>query len=143
MPRATGSDAASPSWCSTTPPRAADCAGCSTAPPSRATRSAALQQALELAAAAEPLERKLRVEGQKTGRLSALDLPGQIEQARALGILTEREAQLLADYDRRVMQIINVDDFAPHELGMAAAMNICRAPIASNRRRQSTRTVAS
>jgi acyl-CoA dehydrogenase len=87
----------------------------------------ALQQALELAALAEPLERKLRIEGQKTGRLSALDLPGQIQQARALGILTDAEAQLLADYDRRVMQIIGVDDFAPHELGLVAARTFPRA----------------
>src|SRR5580700_8680434 len=87
----------------------------------------ALQQALELAAAAEPLEKKLRVEGQKTGRLSALDLPGQIEQARELGILSDAEAQLLADYDRRVMQIIDVDDFAPQELGQAAARTFPRA----------------
>ena len=77
---------------------------------------AALQQALELAATAEPLERKLRVEGQKAGRLTALDLPGQIAQARALGILTESEARLLSDYDERVMQLINVDDFEPQEL---------------------------
>lgn len=77
---------------------------------------AALQQALEMAEAAEPLEKKLRVEGQKTGRLTALDLSHQIEQARALGILSEQEANLLADYDRRVMQIINVDDFDPGEL---------------------------
>jgi acyl-CoA dehydrogenase len=87
----------------------------------------ALQQVLELAAVAEPLERRLRVEGQKTGRLTALDLPGQIEQARALGILSEAEAQLLADYDRRVMQIIDVDDFAPHELGQPAARTFPRA----------------
>jgi len=79
----------------------------------------ALQQALELAQAAEPLEKILRVEGVKTGRITALDLPGQIQQARALGILTEVQAQYLADYDRRVMDIINVDDFAPHELGSA------------------------
>jgi acyl-CoA dehydrogenase len=77
---------------------------------------AALQQALEMADAAEPIERKLRVEGQKTGRLTALDLAQQIEQARALGILSEDEANLLADYDRRVMQIVNVDDFDPREL---------------------------
>jgi acyl-CoA dehydrogenase len=77
---------------------------------------AALQQALQLAAAAEPLEKKLRVEGQKTGRLTALDLSQQIEQARSLGILSEEEANLLADYDRKVMQIINVDDFDPGEL---------------------------
>jgi hypothetical protein len=69
----------------------------------------------------------LRVEGQKTGRLTALDLPGQIQQARALGILSDTEAQLLADYDRRVMQIIDVDDFAPHELGLAAARTFPRA----------------
>jgi acyl-CoA dehydrogenase len=87
----------------------------------------ALQQVLELAALAEPLEKKLRVEGQKTGRLTALDLPGQIEQARALGILSEAEARLLADYDRRVMQIIDVDDFAPHELGLLAARTFPRA----------------
>jgi acyl-CoA dehydrogenase len=80
---------------------------------------AALQRALELADVAEPLERKLRVEGVKTGRISALDLPGQIEQGRALGLIDAREAQLLADYDRLVMDLINVDDFAPHELAQS------------------------
>ncbi len=79
----------------------------------------ALQQALDLAEQAEPLEKKLRVEGVKTGRVTALDLPSQIEQALALGIFTEQEAQQLADYDRRVMDIINVDDFAPQEIGLA------------------------
>jgi acyl-CoA dehydrogenase len=78
---------------------------------------AALQQTLELAAAAEPLERKLRIEGQKAGLLKALDLAHQIEEARVLGILSEAEADLLADYDRKVMQIVNVDDFESHELG--------------------------
>jgi acyl-CoA dehydrogenase len=81
----------------------------------------ALQQALELALLAEPVEKKLRVEGVKTGRVTALDLPGQIEQGRAAGILTAEEAAMLADYDRRVMHIINVDDFAPDELGTAGA----------------------
>jgi acyl-CoA dehydrogenase len=77
---------------------------------------AALQQALEMADAAEPLEKRLRVEGQKTGRLTALDLAAQIEEGRSLGILTDEEAQLLSEYDRKVMQIINVDDFDPREL---------------------------
>jgi len=80
---------------------------------------AALQTVLEKADVAEPLEKRLRVEGQKTGRVSALDLGGQIEEARALGILSEQEAQFLADYDRRVMAIIEVDDFAADELGLA------------------------
>lgn len=77
----------------------------------------ALQQALELAVRAEPLEKKLRVEGVKTGRVTALDLPTQIEQARAAGILDADDAAFLADYDRRVMDIVNVDDFASAELG--------------------------
>jgi acyl-CoA dehydrogenase len=78
---------------------------------------AALQQALKGAATAEPLERKLRIEGQKTGRVGALDLPGQISQGLESGILSEQEARLLADYDRRVMEIIDVDDFSADELG--------------------------
>jgi acyl-CoA dehydrogenase len=77
---------------------------------------ALLDAALRLAAQAEPLERKLRVEGVKTGRIQALDMPGQIAAGQALGILTAEQATLLLDYDRRIMQIINVDDFAPSEL---------------------------
>jgi acyl-CoA dehydrogenase len=77
---------------------------------------ALLGDALALAVKAEPLDRKLRVEGVKTGRIKALDMPGQIAEGRALNILTEDEAALLLDYDQRIMQIINVDDFAPSEL---------------------------
>jgi acyl-CoA dehydrogenase len=77
-----------------------------------------LQAALLLSAAAEPLEKRIRVDGVKTGRVTALDLPGQIAQASSLGIITESEAALLRDYDAKVQDIINVDDFAPHELGV-------------------------
>ena len=55
----------------------------------------------------------------KTGRITALDLPAQIDQALAIGLLTATEANLLRDYDRKVMDIVHVDDFAPEEL-MAA-----------------------
>ena len=79
-----------------------------------------LQQALILAATAEPLEKRIRVDGVKTGRVTALDLPHQIDQALALGIINPDEAQVLRDYDTRVMNIINVDDFAPQELGVGA-----------------------
>jgi acyl-CoA dehydrogenase len=75
-----------------------------------------LQEALTLSVAAEPLEKKLRVEGVKTGLITALDPPGQIEQGLQLGLLTPSEAQLLRDYDRKVMDIVNVDDFASEEL---------------------------
>ena len=79
--------------------------------------SGLLQEVLELSLVAEPLERKLRVEGVKTGKVTALDLPRQIDQAEAAGLLTSREATLLRDYDRKVMAIVDVDDFAPHEFG--------------------------
>jgi acyl-CoA dehydrogenase len=75
-----------------------------------------LQEALELSVLAEPLEKRLRVEGVKTGRVTALDLPGQIEQALAIGLLDAAEAQRLRDYDRKVMDIVNVDDFSSEEL---------------------------
>jgi acyl-CoA dehydrogenase len=79
-----------------------------------------LQEALVLAQTVEPLEKRIRVEGVKTGRVSALDFPSQIQQALAAGIITDAEAVTLREYDRKVMDILNVDDFAPHELGTQA-----------------------
>jgi acyl-CoA dehydrogenase len=75
-----------------------------------------LHEALQLAVHAEPLDRKLRVEGVKTGRIKALDVAGQVAAGQELGILTAAEAALLIDYDRKIMHLINVDDFAPAEL---------------------------
>ena len=79
-----------------------------------------LQEALELSETAEPIEKRIRVEGVKTGRVTALDSPGQIDQALAAGIITAAEAAMLRDYDQKVMELIHVDDFAPHELGAGA-----------------------
>jgi acyl-CoA dehydrogenase len=78
-----------------------------------------LQEALELAVAAEPLEKRLRVEGVKAGLVTALDLPGQIDQAEAAGLFNAGEATLLREYDRKVMHLVHVDDFTSEEL-MAA-----------------------
>jgi acyl-CoA dehydrogenase len=75
-----------------------------------------LQEVLLLAEGAELLEKRLREEGVKKGRVTALDLPGRISQALAAGLLSEAEAASLAEFDRKVMQIVRVDDFAPHEL---------------------------
>jgi acyl-CoA dehydrogenase len=75
-----------------------------------------LQEALRLAPACESIEKRIRVEGVKTGRVTALDPPGQIRQALVEGIISETEAAALQDYDAKVMEIVNVDDFAAHEL---------------------------
>ena len=76
-----------------------------------------LQEVLEMAEQAETLEKRLRVEGVKTGRVRALDLPGQIDEGERAGLLSSDEAAWLRNYDRKVMDLIHVDDFAPHELG--------------------------
>ena len=75
-----------------------------------------LQEALILSTMAESLEKRIRVDGIKTGRVTALDIAGQITQALHLGILTEAEAAVLRDYEAKVSNLIDVDDFAPHEL---------------------------
>jgi acyl-CoA dehydrogenase len=79
-----------------------------------------LHEALVMAQTAEPIEKRIRVEGVKTGKVTALDPPGQIAQARELGIISDTEAAALREYDRRVMEIISVDDFEPHELAAQA-----------------------
>jgi acyl-CoA dehydrogenase len=84
-----------------------------------------LQEALVLSTMAESLEKRIRVEGIKTGRVTALDLGGQITQAQQLGLLTEAEAAVLHDYDAKVSNLINVDDFAPQELAAGAGPAAC------------------
>ena len=48
---------------------------------SRRITSGSVQQALELAIATEPLEKKIRVEGDQDRLITALDLPGQVREA--------------------------------------------------------------
>jgi acyl-CoA dehydrogenase len=91
-----------------------------------------LHEAMVLAETAEPLEKRIRVEGVTTGRITALDLPGQIQQALAEGILSETEAATLREYDRRVMDIVHVDDFAPEELAAEQIEPEVRAQRVSN-----------
>jgi acyl-CoA dehydrogenase len=82
-----------------------------------------LQEALVLSTMAESLEKRIRVEGIKTGRVTALDITGQITQALHLGILSEAEAAVLRDYETKVSNLIDVDDFAPHELRADSGMD--------------------
>jgi acyl-CoA dehydrogenase len=77
-----------------------------------------LQEALLLAVELEPLEKRIRVEGVKAGKITALDAPGRIQQALAIGLISETEAAALREYDRKVMELIHVDDFEPHALGV-------------------------
>jgi acyl-CoA dehydrogenase len=88
-----------------------------------------LQQALSLSDAAEPLERRIRVEGIKTGRVTALNLPQQIEEALEIGLVTEAEANVLREYDQKVMELINVDDFDPRDLSPHPEQTAANMPL--------------
>ena len=79
-----------------------------------------LQEAMVMAQTAEPLEKRIRVDGVKTGKVTALDPPGQIGQALAAGIISDTEAAMLREYDRKVMELIAVDDFDSAELAAQA-----------------------
>jgi acyl-CoA dehydrogenase len=87
-----------------------------------------LEAALRLAPTCETIEKRIRVEGVKTGRVTALDVPGQIQQALAAEIISPAEAEALRAYDARIMEIIGVDDFAPHELGAEAQPHLGAVP---------------
>ena len=52
--------------------------------------------------------------------MTALEVSGQIAQALSAGIISDTEAAMLRDYDRKVMELISVDDFESHELGAQA-----------------------
>jgi acyl-CoA dehydrogenase len=89
----------------------------------------ALQEVLLLAEGAEVLEKRIRDQGVKTGRVTALDLPGRIVQAVAAGLLSVAEGEQLAEFDRKVMQILRVDDFAPHELIPGTRLSSADRPV--------------
>jgi acyl-CoA dehydrogenase len=78
-----------------------------------------LQDALVLAEQIKPLERRV-FDARKQGEIKAEDTPGQIDEAERLGILTEAEAANLRGFDRRVLELTGVDDFAPSEIGRSA-----------------------
>src|SRR5688572_5458876 len=80
-----------------------------------------LQEAMVMSQTAEPIEKRIRVDGVKTGKVTALDVPGQISQALAAGIISDTEAAMMREYDRKVMELISVDDFDSPELAAAQA----------------------
>ena len=103
--------------------RATACAVSSIARSSPAIRSACCRKRWCCRRPPSRIEKRIRVEGVKTGKVTALDVPGQIAQALAAGIISETEAAMLRDYDRKVMELISVDDFDTHELGAQAQVD--------------------
>jgi acyl-CoA dehydrogenase len=74
-----------------------------------------LQQALELAEAVKPIERRV-FDARRAGEIKREDTPGQIDEAEAKGIITAAEAESLRAFDRKVLELTGVDDFAVADL---------------------------
>ena len=74
-----------------------------------------LQQAMEIAEQVKPLERRV-FDARRAGDIKADDTPSQIDEAEQKGILTPTEAEAVRAFDRRMLDVTGVDDFAPDEL---------------------------
>jgi acyl-CoA dehydrogenase len=75
-----------------------------------------LQEAMELAEQVKPAERKV-FDARRANLLKSEDTPGQIDEAEQKGIISAAEAEQIRDFDRKVMSVTGVDDFAPTEIG--------------------------
>jgi acyl-CoA dehydrogenase len=74
-----------------------------------------LQEALEMAEAVKPLERRV-FDAKRAGQIVREDTPGQIDEAEQKGIINSEEARAIRAFDARVMDLTGVDDFAADEL---------------------------
>ncbi len=74
-----------------------------------------LQEALELAIAHEPIERRLR-RARKEELLSSDYLGDQIDEAEKAQVISKAEARNMRSYHEKVLALLAVDDFAPDEL---------------------------
>jgi len=74
-----------------------------------------LQQALVLAEEVKPIERRV-FDARRAGEIKHDDTPGQIDEAEAKGIVTAEEADTLRAFDRKVLELTGVDDFAVSDL---------------------------
>ena len=74
-----------------------------------------LQQALVLAEEVKPIERRV-FDARRAGEIKHDDTPGQIDEAEAKGIVTAEEAETLRAFDRKVLELTGVDDFAVSDL---------------------------
>ena len=81
-----------------------------------------LDALLEVADAVEPLQRRLR-EAVKAGKVAGRTGDERINAALAVGVLEAGEAETLRDYEARVMEVIQVDEFPFATVGHAAMEN--------------------
>jgi acyl-CoA dehydrogenase len=74
-----------------------------------------LQQAMEIAEQVKPLERRI-FDARRAGDIKADDIPRQIDEAEQKGVLTPTEEEAVRAFDRRMLDVTGVDEFAPDAL---------------------------
>ena len=95
-----------------------------------------LQEALELAETHAPLEKRLR-QAYKEGLIASQYLGLQIDEAETAEVITAEEANQLREYHEKVSKLLDVDDFAPSELGRRAVTEPdAPAPVAQAAKRK-------
>ncbi len=85
-----------------------------------------LDQALEMALDMEPIEKRIR-RAIKEKKIHESTVEQQIDDAEKAEIIGKGEAEKLREYTRLVFELISVDDFEPHELGVKAYAEKTRA----------------
>ncbi|NNF52116.1 MAG: acyl-CoA dehydrogenase [Gammaproteobacteria bacterium] len=78
-----------------------------------------LDKALEMAVDVEPIEKRIR-RAIKEKRISETTVEQQIDDAEKAEIIGKEEAASLREFSELVYELITVDDFDPHELGIKA-----------------------
>ena len=78
-----------------------------------------LEQALEMAVAVEHIEKRIR-RAIKEKRINGSTIEQQIDDAEKAEIIGKEEAADLREFATLVYELITVDDFEPHELGVKA-----------------------
>ncbi len=92
-----------------------------------------LEEVLPMAIAVEPLERKLR-QATRDGKIEEARFDLKVSAAVEAGVLTADEAEQLLAVDKKVMELVDVDDFEPHELGTKAKKPVARKKRATKKK---------
>jgi acyl-CoA dehydrogenase len=79
-----------------------------------------LQEALELSENFAPMERRLK-QAQREGLIRSDYFGAQIDEAAKAGVISKKEAAELHEYHDKVTALLDVDDFAPEEIGRSVA----------------------
>ncbi len=90
-----------------------------------------LEQALEMAVEVEPIEKRIR-RAIKEKKIGESTIEQQIDDAEKAAVIDKDEAIQMREFTAIVFELISVDDFEPHELGVKSYAEKTRASKKAN-----------